>query len=204
MSTNIPAAMVKELREATGAGVLDCRKALEQTGGDMEKAALILREKGAVAAAKKAERVAEEGRIEGYIHPGNRVGVLLELNCESDFVARTAAFQELAHEIALHVAFANPRWVKAEEVPASVVDAQKSEYRQVAIAEGKNETVADRIVEGRLKKFYQDNCLMEQPYVRDDKITIQQLVHTAVGQMGENIVVRRFIRYELGQELEGD
>jgi elongation factor Ts len=196
----ITTAMVKELREATGAGVLDCRKALEQANGDMEKAAQILREKGAAAAAKKAGREAREGRIEGYVHPGNRIGVLVEVNCESDFVARTPQFQELAHELALHIAFANPRYVVPEEVPAETLEAVKAEFRRAALAEGKPEAVVDRIVEGRLKKFYEDTCLMEQLYVRDDNIRVRDLIQQAIARLGENIIVRRFVRYELGEE----
>lgn len=196
----ITATMVKELREATGAGVLDCRKALEAAGGDMQKAALILREKGMIAAAKKAGRETREGRVEGYVHPGNRVGVLVEVNCETDFVARTASFQELAHELALHVAFANPRYVTAEDVPAEVLEAEKAKFRQEALSEGKPEAVTERIVEGRLKKFYEENCLMEQPYVRDDKMRVRELVQQAIAQFGENIVVRRFARFELGED----
>lgn len=196
----ITTAMVKELREATGAGVLDCRKALEQANGDMEKAAQILREKGAAAAAKKAGREAREGRIEGYVHPGNRIGVLVEVNCESDFVARTPQFQELAHELALHIAFANPRYVLPEEVPAETLETVKADFRRAALAEGKPEAVVDRIVEGRLNKFYEDTCLMEQLYVRDDSIRIRDLIQQAIARLGENIIVRRFVRYELGEE----
>ncbi len=196
----ITTAMVKELREATGAGVLDCRKALEQADGDMEKAAQILREKGAAAAAKKAGREAREGRIEGYVHPGNRIGVLVEVNCESDFVARTPQFQELAHELALHIAFANPHYVLPEDIPAETLAAVKADFRQAALAEGKPEAIVDRIVEGRLKKFYEDTCLMEQFYVRDDKIKVRDLIQQAIARLGENIIVRRFVRYELGEE----
>ncbi len=196
----ITATMVKELREATGAGVLDCRKALEAAGGDMQKAALILREKGMIAAAKKAGREAREGRVEGYVHPGNRVGVLVEVNCETDFVARTASFQELAHEIALHIAFANPRYVTTEDVPADVLEAEKAKFRQEALSEGKPEAVIERIVEGRLKKFFEETCLMEQPYVRDDQQKVKELIHQAIAQFGENIVVRRFARFELGED----
>jgi len=192
--------MVKELREATGAGVLDCRKALEAAGGDMQKAALILREKGMITAAKKAGREAREGRVEGYVHPGSRVGVLVEVNCETDFVARTASFQELAHEIALHIAFANPRYVTAEDVPADVLEAEKAKFRQEALSEGKPEAVIERIVEGRLKKFFEETCLMEQPYVRDDQQKVKALIHQAIAQFGENIVVRRFARFELGED----
>lgn len=197
---NITAAMVKELREATGAGILDCRKALEAADGDVEKAAQILRKKGAVTAAKKAEREAREGRIEGYIHPGNRIGVLVEVNCESDFVARTPAFQELTHELALHIAFANPTYLSPHDIPAGVLEAERANFRRAALAEGKPEAVADRIVEGRLQKFYEDNCLLEQPYVRDDKIKVKELVQQAIAQLGENVVVRRFVRYELGED----
>ncbi len=197
----ITTAMVKELREATGAGVLDCRKALEATGGDFEAAVAYLREKGLAEAAKKMDRLAKEGVIEAYVHPGSRVGVILELNCETDFVARTEEFRRLAHDLALHIAFAAPRYLSREQVPAEVVEEERRIYRTQALEEGKPENVVDRIVQGRLEKFFQSVCLLEQPFVKDEDRTVEQILkeHTAV--LGENIVIRRFVRYELGEGL---
>lgn len=197
----ISATLVKQLREATGAGVLECRKALEQTGGDMDKAAAFLREKGMAKAAKKAERVAHEGRVELYAHPGNRVGVMLELNCETDFVARNEDFKTLAHDLALHIAFASPRYLRPEDIPADVLEAQKAAFRAEALATGKPEAVVDKIVHGKLEKFYDDTCLLRQPFVRDDKVKIGDLITQLVATIGENIVVRRFTRFELGEDL---
>ncbi len=197
----ITAAMVKELREATGAGVLDCRKALEATGGDFEAAVAYLREKGLAEAAKKMDRMAKEGVIEAYVHPGNRVGVILELNCETDFVARTQEFQRLAHDLALHIAFAAPRYLSREQVPAEVVEEERRIYRAQALEEGKPENVVDRIVQGRLEKFYQSVCLLEQPFVKDEDRTVEQILKEHTALLGENIVVRRFVRYELGEGM---
>ncbi len=191
---------IKELRESTGAGVLECRKALEQTGGDMAKAAAYLREKGLAKAAKKSERTAKEGRIEVYAHPGNRVGVLVELNCESDFVARTEDFVALAHDLALHIAFANPRYIRPEDIPADVIAQKQAEFQAEAATTGKPANVLDRIVAGKLDKFYDDICLLRQPFVKDDKIKVGDLITQAIAKIGENIVVRRFTRYELGEE----
>ncbi|RME33314.1 MAG: translation elongation factor Ts [Thermoflexia bacterium] len=193
--------MVKELREATGAGVLDCRKALEATGGDFEAAVAYLREKGLAEAAKKMDRMAKEGVIEAYVHPGNRVGVILELNCETDFVARTQEFQRLAHDLALHIAFAAPRYLSREQVPAEVVEEERRIYRAQALEEGKPENVVDRIVQGRLEKFYQSVCLLEQPFVKDEDRTVEQILKEHTALLGENIVVRRFVRYELGEGM---
>lgn len=197
----ISTTLVKQLRETTGAGVLDCRKALEQTGGDLDKAAAFLREKGLAKAAKKAERVARDGRIELYAHPGSRVGVMLELNCETDFVARNDEFKALAHDLALHIAFANPRYVRPEDVPPDVVEAQKAAFRADALATGKPEAVVDKIVQGKLDKFFDEVCLLRQPFVRDDKVKVGDLLTQLIAKIGENIVVRRFVRYELGQDL---
>lgn len=197
----ISTTLVKQLRETTGAGVLDCRKALEQTGGDLDKAAAFLREKGLAKAAKKAERVARDGRIELYAHPGNRVGVMLELNCETDFVARNDDFKALAHDLALHIAFANPHYVRPEDIPPDVVEAHKAALRADALATGKPEAVVDKIVQGKLDKFYDEVCLLRQPFVRDDKVRVGDLITQLIARIGENIVVRRFVRYELGQDL---
>jgi elongation factor Ts len=193
--------MVKDLRSATGAGVLEAKKALEQTNGNFDKAVDVLREKGAARAAKRADRTANEGLIELYAHPGNRVGVMLELNCETDFVARNEQFQELAHNLALHIAAAAPRYLTAGEVPAEELEREMSVLRAQALAEGKPEAVVERIVSGRVQKFYEEMCLLEQPYVKDEKIKIKELLNEAVSTTGENILVRRFARYELGEPL---
>ena len=191
--------MVKQLREVTGAGVLACRQALEATEGDLDKAAAYLREKGLAAAAKKSDREASEGIVEAYGHPGGRVGVIVEVNCETDFVARTPEFQSFVHDIALHVAAMSPLYVTPEDVPAEVLESKKNLYREQALQEGKPENIADRIVEGRLNKFYSESCLTEQPFVKDDTILIKDLVKTQISELKENIVLRRFERFELGQ-----
>jgi elongation factor Ts len=198
----ITTAMVKELRQATGAGVLDCRKALVAADGDMEAAVTSLREKGLAAVAKKASREASEGRVEAYVHPGNRVAVMLELNCETDFVADTDEFGALAHDLALHIAFASPEYVTREEVPDEVVESKKDDYRTEALEASKPERILDRIVEGRLEKFYQQTCLVEQSFVKDEDRLIQDLINDAVVKFGENVVVRRFARYKVGEGLE--
>ena len=197
----ITAAMVKELRTATGAGVLDAKNALVAADGDFDKAADILREKGAARAAKRVGREASEGIVEVYEHPGNRIGVMLELNCETDFVARNEQFRELAHDLALHIAAMSPQFLDAEEVPSEELDREIAVLRAQALAEGKPEQIADKIVAGRIKKFYSEFCLLDQPYVRDDKLTIQDLITNAISTTGENIKIRRFIRYELGESL---
>ena len=197
----ITAAMVKELRTATGAGVLDAKKALEAADGDFDKATDILREKGAARAAKRSGRKASEGVVEVYEHPGNRVGVMLELNCETDFVARTEQFGSLAHDLTLHIAAMNPQYLNAEDVPSEELDREVAVLRAQALAEGKSEQIADKIVAGRIKKFYSEFCLLDQPYVRDDKLTIQNLITNAISTTGENIKISRFIRYELGELL---
>ncbi|MCS7178393.1 MAG: translation elongation factor Ts [Anaerolineae bacterium] len=197
----ITTAMVKELREATGAGVLDCRKALEATGGDFEAAVAYLREKGLAEAAKKVDRAAREGVIEAYVHHSNRVGVILELNCETDFVARTAEFRALAHDLALHIAFANPRYLSRDQVPPEVVEEERRIYRAQALEEGKPESILDRITQGKLEKFYQSVCLLEQAFIKDEDRTVEQVLKEHTALLGENIVVRRFARYELGEGL---
>lgn len=196
----ISATLVKALREATGAGVLECRKALEQCNGDFDKASAYLKEKGLAKAAKKAERQVKEGRIEVYGHPGNRVGVLLEVNCESDFVARTEDFKALVHDLALHIAFANPRYVRTEDIPADALEAQRATFHAEAVATGKPANVLERIVQGKLDKFYDETCLLRQPFVKDDKVKVGNLITEAIAKIGENIVVRRFVRYELGKD----
>lgn len=194
--------MVKELRAATGAGVLEAKKALEQHDGDFDKAVDMLREKGAARAAKRADRAAKEGIIELYAHPGNRVGVMLELNCETDFVGRNEQFRELAHELALHIAASSPRYVTVDEVPAAELEREMAVLRSQAIAEGKPQEIADKIVAGRLSKFYEEFCLMEQPFVKDESVKIKDMLADAIRTTGENIIVRRFARYELGESLE--
>jgi elongation factor Ts len=198
----ITAAMVRELRKATGAGVLDCRRALEACNGNFDSAATHLREKGLAAAAKRANRQASDGRVEAYVHPGDRVAVLLELNCETDFVARTEDFKTLAHDLALHIAFAAPRYLAREDVPGEVVERERAVYRAQALEEGKPERIVDRIIEGRLGKFYQQVCLMEQTFVKDEEKTIQELISDAIAKLGENVVMRRFVRYQLGEGLD--
>ena len=197
----ITAAMVKELREKTGAGIMDCKKALSETNGDMEEGIRWLREKGIKASERSANRAASEGVVTSYIHAGNKVGVLLELNCETDFVARNDEFQRLAKDVAMQVAATNPRYINKEDVPEEVIEEEKSILRNQAINEGKPEKVIDRIVDGRLNRFYSEHCLMEQPFIRDDSQTVGQLVKENIAKFGENIVVRRFTRYLLGQEL---
>ena len=195
----ITTAMVKELRDATGAGILDCRKTLEAHNGDMKAAAEALREKGLAQAAKRADRVASEGLIEIYSHIGNRVGVMLELNCETDFVARTTEFKTLAHDLALHIAFAAPQYITSDQVPADVLEKQQAEFRTQALEEGKPEHIVERIVQGRMTKFFSEVCLLEQPFVKDEDRTIEEIVKDYTAKLGENIIVRRFVRYELGE-----
>jgi elongation factor Ts len=198
----ITAAMVKKVRDATGAGVLDCREALEVSGADFDDAVARLRQKGLAEAATRAGRQASEGVVEAYVHPGSRIAVLLELNCETDFVARTDEFKALAHDLALHIAFAAPRYFTRDEVSEEVAEQERATYRAQALEEGKPEHIVDRIVEGRMKKFYQQVCLMGQPFVRDEDRTIQDLITDAIARFGENIVFRRFVRYEVGEGLE--
>lgn len=195
----VTTAMVKELREATGAGVLDAKKALVSTDGDFDKAADIIKKKGAVSAMSRVDRVAAEGIIEVYPHPGNRVGVMLELNCETDFVARNERFVKLAHELVLQVAAMDPLYINREDVPAEVLQPKMEDFRTRAAAEGKPPDIVEKIVQGRLEKYYEEVCLFEQPYVRDDSIKVKDLVLDAIGILRENVVVRRFVRYELGQ-----
>jgi len=200
----ISADMVKALREATGAAVLDCKKALEQFEGDMEKAKAFLAEKGLATAAKKAERAAREGVIETYTHPGARVGVMVEVNCETDFVARNEKFKTFAHEVALHIAFASPAYVDVADIPAEVVDEQRKEFTKEAKATGKPENVVEKIVEGKLEKFYTEVCLLRQPFVKDDKLTVSDLMTAAIAETKENMRINRFARYELGSDSGGD
>lgn len=196
--TTITPEMVKELRTATGAGVLDCRKALDSAEGDFDKAVTLLREKGLAAAAKKASRDANEGLIGHYIHMGSKVASLVEVNCESDFVARTDDFQALIHDLAMHVVAAKPQYLTPESVPATVVEQEKAIYRTQLAEEKKPDHVIERIVEGKLAKFYEDTCLMEQPFVKDPGIKIKDLVNQHIAKLGENIKIRRFVRFAVG------
>ena len=197
----ITAQQVKALREETGAGVLDCRKALQQTGGDHAKAVALLREKGLAVAAKKEGREAREGAVELYSHGGGRVGVMVEVNCETDFVARTEQFRTLAHDLALHVAANAPRFIDAESIPAAVLADERAKARAQGQAEGKPENIVERIVEGRLAKFTQESCLMLQPFVKEETLTVGDLLKQTIAALGENVVIRRFARWELGEDL---
>ena len=198
----ISAALVKQLRETTGAGILDCRKTLEQTGGDMEKAVAILREKGLAAASKRADRVTKDGVIELYSHGNGRVGVMVEVNCETDFVARTEEFRHFAHEVALQIAANSPKYLDIPNIPEKVLEEEKSLAVGRVKAEGKPDGEIEKIVEGRLAKFYQDICLLQQPYIRDETITVGDLFKQIVSSTRENIVIRRFARWELGADAE--
>jgi len=191
--------MIKELRGATAAGVLDCKKALEASDGDFEKAKAYLRKKGLAAAAKKASRAAEEGLIEAYIHAGSRVGALIELNCETDFVANTEAFKDLAHDLAMQIVATKPLHLIPEDIPPDVLEEEKNIYRTQARDTGKPERIVERIVEGKLQKYYQDVCLMKQPFIKGDEQTVQDILTETIAKLGENIVVRRFVRFELGE-----
>ncbi|MGA9348296.1 MAG: translation elongation factor Ts [Anaerolineae bacterium] len=190
--------MIKELREATAAGVLDCKKALEASGGDVEKAKAYLLEKGIAAAAKKADREVKEGLIEAYVHAGSRVGALIELDCETDFVARTEEFRALAHDLAMQVVAAKPLYLAPEDIPPHVLEEETNDYRAQARDAGKPEHIIARIVEGKLQKYHQEVCLMKQPFIKDDELTVQDIITRMIAKLGENIVVRRFARFELG------
>jgi len=198
----VTAQQVKELRERTGAGMMDCKSALVEAEGDLERAAEILRKRGLAAAAKKAGRVAAEGAVGSYIHGGGKIGVLVEVNCETDFVARTDEFQQLVRDIAMHVAAADPRYLSRDEVTEEVLAKEREIFRQRALDEGKPENVVDRIVEGRLGKFYAEAVLLEQPFVKDPDKTVQEMVAEKIAKIGENIRVRRFTRYQLGEGIE--
>ncbi len=198
----ITAKMVKELRDKTGAGMMDCKKALEASGGDEEKALVWLREKGLSKAQKRAGKEASEGMIGSYIHMNGKIGVLVEINCETDFVAKSEKFQEFAKNVAMQIAAASPLCVSVEDIPEDVLEKEKEIYKKQAEAEGKPEKIIPRIVEGRLKKFYKEVCLLEQPYIRDDSLTIQDLLNELVSVLGEKIVIRRFVRFEVGEKLD--
>lgn len=198
----ITAAMVKELRERTGAGMMDCKKALTETKGDLEKAIEFLREKGLAAAAKKAGRVAAEGLVESYIHGEGRIGVLIEINCETDFVAKTDDFRQLCKDLAMQVAAAKPEVVSREEVSQDAIEKEKEILRAQALNEGKPEKIVDKMVEGRIEKYYKEICLLEQAFIKDPDKTIQAVVNEKIAKIGENISVRRFVRFEVGEGIE--
>ena len=191
--------MVKGLRQATAAGVLDCKKALDVSDGDFDKAVEYLREKGLVAAAKRAGRAASDGIIGVYVHHGSRVAAMVELNCETDFVARTEEFQTLAHDLAMQVTATQPQFLTREDIPPKVIETKKRTYREEMADQNKPEHILDRIVEGKLKKFYQEACLLEQPFIKDDDLTVDDLIKNAIAKIGENIVLRRFVRYQIGK-----
>ena len=200
--TTISAALVKELRERTGAGMMDCKKALTESNGDMDKAIDILREKGLAAAAKKEGRMAAEGLVEAYIHGGGRIGVLVEVNCETDFVARGDEFKQFVKDIAMQIAAAKPLYINKEDVPEDVLEHERQIFRAQALNEGKPEKIIDKMVEGRIEKFYKEVCLMEQPFIKDPDTTIKDLVIQKIAKIGEKISIRRFARYELGEGIE--
>ncbi len=198
----VTAEMVKELRERTGAGIVDCKKALTEKDGDVEKAIEFLREKGLAAAAKKSGRIAAEGVCESYIHGGGRIGVLIELNCETDFVAKTDAYKSLAKDICMQIAASKPEYVRREDVPQEVVDKEKEIFTQQAMNEGKPAAVVEKMITGRIEKYYKEICLLEQPFIKDPDKTVNQLIVDKIATIGENINVRRFVRFELGEGLE--
>jgi elongation factor Ts len=199
---NISAAKVKELRDMTGAPMMDCKQALTEAKGEIEKAIILLRKKGLSTAAKKAMRVTSEGSVTSYIHAGGKIGVLVEVNCESDFVARTDDFKELVHDIAMHIAASDPKFVRKEDVTPEAYEREKDIYRAQAAATGKPPQVVEKIVEGKMSKFYEEVCLLEQPFIKDQTVSIAQLIATKIGKLGENIAVRRFARFKVGDAGE--
>ncbi len=196
------AQLVKELRDRTGAGFADCRAALVESGGDIEQAINVLRKKGQAAAAKKAQRATSEGLVSCYIHAGGKIGVLIEINCESDFVARTEDFQRLCHDLAMHIAALDPRFLRREDVTQETLDREREIYRDQAKATGKPQNVIDKIVSGKMEKFYEENCLYEQHFIKDEGTTVKELVDQAIAKVGENITIRRFSRFKVG-EMDG-
>jgi len=199
---NIPAQLVKELRERTGAGFNACREALIESKGDIEQAISILRKKGQAAAQKKAQRATSEGMVGYYIHAGGKIGVLVEINCESDFVARTDDFQRLCHDVAMHIAALDPRFLKREEVTPEILEREREIYRAQAKATGKPDNVIEKIVSGKMEKFYEENCLYEQHFIRDEGMTVKELVDQSIAKLGENIAISRFARFKVG-EMDG-
>jgi len=198
-TVNISAAQVKELREKTGAPMMDCKQALTEAKGDLEQAIVVLRKRGVAVAGKKAGRVTREGSVASYIHAGGKIGVLVEVNCESDFVARTEDFKELVHDIAMHIAASDPKFVRKEDVTPEAYEREKDIYRAQAAATGKPAQVVENIVEGKMGKFYEEVCLYEQPFIKDQTVSIGQIIATKIGKLGENIAVRRFARFKVGE-----
>ena len=198
----VDASTVKELRERTGAGMMDCKKVLVETNGDIEKAIELLREKGLAAAAKKAGRIASEGIVEAYIHGGGRIGVLIEVNSETDFVAKNADFKTFVRDMAMQVAATNPMYVSRDQVDPAVIEKEREIFRQQALNEGKPEKIVDKMVEGRIEKYYKEIVLLEQPFVKDSDVTVQELLNTMIAKIGENLSIRRFTRYEMGEGLQ--
>jgi elongation factor Ts len=201
-TVNISAAQVKDLRERTGAPMMDCKQALSEAKGDLEQAIVILRKKGASVAQKKATRVTSEGSVASYIHAGGKIGVLVEVNCESDFVARTEDFKELVHDIAMHIAASDPKYVRKEDVTKADFEREKEIFLDQAIKSGKPANIAEKMVTGKMEKFYEEVCLYEQPFIKDQTISIHQLITTKIGKLGENISVRRFARFKVGDQGE--
>ena len=195
----VSAEQIKKLRELTGAGILDAKRTLEQYNGDFDKALAVLKEKGLKAAEKKAERVAKQGLIETYVHGGGRIGVMVEVNCETDFVAATNEFRQLAHDVALQIAATKPLYVSMDDVPADIVETQKKVFADAALAEGKPANIVERIVQGKTDAFFKESVLLRQTFIRDDALTIQDLIQSGIAKLGENIVVKRFVRFELGE-----
>lgn len=198
----VDASTVKELRERTGAGMMDCKKVLVETNGDIEKAIEVLREKGLAAAAKKAGRIASEGIVEAYIHGGGRIGVLIEVNSETDFVAKNADFRAFVKDMAMQVAATNPMYVSRDQVDPAVIEKEKEIFRNQALNEGKPEKIVDKMVEGRIEKYYKEICLLEQPFVKNPDVTVQELLNSMIAKIGENMSIRRFTRYEMGEGLQ--
>ncbi|HOG07751.1 MAG: translation elongation factor Ts [Syntrophales bacterium] len=199
---DITSAMVKDLRTKTGAGMMDCKEALTASAGDVEKAIEYLRKKGMSAATKRSSKAAKEGVVSSYIHMGGRIGVMVEVNCETDFVAKTEDFQAMSKDIAMHVAASNPLFLKPEEIPPEVMEREKEIYRSQAMAEKKPEKIWERIIEGKLKKYYEEVCLLQQKFIKNTDITVETLVNNMIAKTGENIVVRRFARFQLGEDLK--
>jgi elongation factor Ts len=200
----ITAVLVKQLRERTGAGMMECKSALVESKGELAEAEIVLRKRGIASAGKKASRATKQGLIGSYIHHGGQLGVLVEMNCESDFVARTDDFQDLVHDVAMHIAAADPRYIRKEDVPADVLEKEKEIARARALGEGKPEKILDKIVEGRIAKFYEEVCLLEQPFVKEATLTIGQLVKTKIAKLGENIAIARYVRFKVGDRTAAE
>ena len=199
---SISSTMVKELRDKTGAGIMDCKEALAVSEGNIDKAIECLRKKGMSAATKRSSKAAKDGVISSYIHMGGRIGVLVELNCETDFVAKTDNFQLLAKDLTMHIAAANPTYIRPEDIPAVVMEREKEIYRSQAVAEKKPEKIWDKIIEGKLKKYYEDVCLLNQKFIKDTDITVETLINNMIAKTGENIIIRRFVRFQLGEDMK--